>query len=183
MCCIFHLGIILYWTCSLEHIIFIPKSKKSIFFIILYYTRVCKSRTNHIVIKNKDNSIMTDLEKWYSEFQTIVPAPEQHTTQSEATFYCLQGVSYLIDKMVNVGFKNLLEVRQNDNDEQEKESCWCDVNELCRRHPELRKSNVVSRQWRLDNGFPSKGGYKCRQMYYEPDVIEWINRHLRGQKC
>lgn len=142
---------------------------------------MCKSRTNDVVIKNKDNSVMTDLEKWCSEFQTIVPAREKNTTQSEVTFYCLQGVSYLIDKMVNVGFKDLIGVHQHDNDEQEKGSCWCDVNELCRRHPELRKSNVVSRQWRLDNGFPSKGGYKCRQMYYEPDVIEWINGHLRGK--
>lgn len=85
--------------------------------------------------------------------------------------------------MVNVGFKDLLDVGQNDNDDQEKGSCWCDVNELCRRHPELRRNNVVSRQWRTNNDFPSKGGYNCRQMYYDPDVIEWIDQHLRGKKC
>lgn len=121
---------------------------------------------------------MYDLEKWYNEFQSIVPAPEQNVTQSEAAFYCLQGVLYLIDKMVNVGLKDLIGVCQNDNEEQENESCWCDVNELCRRHPELVKSNVMNRKWRLENGFPFRGGYKCRQMYNEQDVIEWINQHL-----
>ena len=70
----------------------------------------------------------------------------------------LTGGAYLIDKIVNVGFKDLIGVHQNDNGEQEKGSCWCDVNELCRRHPELRRSNVVLRKWRLDNGVPSKGG-------------------------
>lgn len=124
---------------------------------------------------------MNNLERWYSEFQTIVPAPEQNVNQSEATFYCLQGVSFLLDKMVNVGFKDLLGIGADKMNEQTNESCWCDLDELCRRHPELRKSNVVSRKWRLDNGFPFKGGYKCRQMYYEPDVIEWINGHLRGK--
>lgn len=78
--------------------------------------------------------------------------------QSEATFYCLQGVSFLLDKMVNVGFKDLLGRGADKMNEQTNESCWCDIDELCRRHPELRKSNVVSRKWRLDNGFPSKGG-------------------------
>ena len=125
---------------------------------------------------------MNELEKWYREFQTIVPAPEKNMTQAEATFYCLQGVSYLVDKMVNVGFKGLLGVCQNENGEQEKESCWCDVHELCRRHPELIKSNVISLQWLLANNFPCKGAYKCRQMYHEQDVIAWINQHLRGQK-
>ena len=124
---------------------------------------------------------MNELDQWYTELKTLIPVDRQTLTTNESTFRYLQGVSYLIDKMVNVGFKDLLEVGQNDKDDQEKGSCWCDVNELCRRHPELRRSNVVSRKWRLDNGFPSKGGYKCRQMYYEPDVIEWINGHLRGK--
>lgn len=126
---------------------------------------------------------MYNLELLCAEFQKLVPANERILKINEATFYCLQGVSYLIDKMVNVGFKDMLEVGQTDNDDQEKGSYWCDVNELCRRHPELRRSNVVSRQWRTNNDFPSKGGYKCRQMYYDPDVIEWIDQHLRGKKC
>ena len=126
---------------------------------------------------------MYNLELLCAELQKLVPANERISKTNEATFYCLQGVSYLIDKMVNVGFKDMLEVGQTDNDDQEKGSCWCDVNELCRRHPELRRSNVVSRQWRTNNDFPSKGGYKCRQMYYDPDVIEWIDQHLRGKKC
>ena len=124
---------------------------------------------------------MNDLEKWYADFQMLVPVDEKNISSNEATFHCLQGVSYLIDKMVNVGFKDLLGGGADKMNEQTNESCWCDIDELCRRHPELRKSNVVSRKWRLDNGFPSKGGYKCRQMYYEPDVIEWIDRHLRGK--
>jgi hypothetical protein len=88
----------------------------------------------------------------------------------------------MIDKLVNVGYKDLLGIGDVRN-EQEQETCWCDIHELCRRHPELVKSNVISRKWRLENGFPCKGGYKSRQMYYEPDVIEWINQHLRRKKC
>ncbi len=122
---------------------------------------------------------MNKLEKWCNDFQMLVPIDEKNVTPNEATFYCLQGVAYIIDQMVNVGFKDLLGVGVDKMNEQTNESCWCDLDELCRRHPELRTSNVVSRQWRIENNFPSKGGYKCRQMYYEPDVIEWINRHLR----
>lgn len=124
---------------------------------------------------------MYDLEKWCADFQTLVPVDKKNVTQSEATFYCLQGVSYLFDRMVNVGFKDLLGVGADKTSEQTNETSWCDLEELCSRHPELRKSNVVSRKWRLENDFPAKGGYKCRQMYYEPDVIEWINGHLRGK--
>lgn len=126
---------------------------------------------------------MNGIEKWCEEFQQIVPADERELTKDEATFRCLQGVAYVIDKMVNVGFKDLLGIGADKKNEQQNESCWCDLDELCRRHPELRRSNVVSRTWRLENNFPSKGGYKCRQMYYEPDVIEWIDRHLREEKC
>lgn len=124
---------------------------------------------------------MNDLEKWYADFQMLVPVDEKNISSNEATFHCLQGVSYLLDKMVNVGFKDLLGIGADKVNEQAKETCWCDLDELCRRHPELRRSNVVSRQWRQENDFPCKGGYKCRQLYYEPDVIEWIDRHLRGK--
>lgn len=126
---------------------------------------------------------MYNLEQWCADFKTMVPVNEQNLTPNEATFYCLQAISYVVDKLINVGFKDLLGIGADKMSEQTNESCWCDLDELCRRHPELRRSNVVSRQWRLDNGFPSKGGYKCRQMYYDPDVIEWINQHLRGKKC
>lgn len=124
---------------------------------------------------------MNNLEKWCNDFQMLVPIDDKNITCNEATFHSLQGVAYIIDRMVNVGFKDLLGVGADKKTEQTDESYWCDVNELCRRHPELSKSNVVSRKWRLENGFPSKSGYKCRQMYYEPDVIEWINGHLRGK--
>ena len=124
---------------------------------------------------------MYDLEKWCADFQTLVPVDEKNISSNEATFHCLQGVAYIIDKMVNVGVKDLLGVGAEKLTEQTNETCWCDLDELCRRHPELRKSNVVSRQWRIQNDFPSKGGYKCRQMYYEPDVIKWINERLRGK--
>ena len=127
---------------------------------------------------------MYDLEKWCADFKTMVPVNEQNLNPNEATFYCLQAISYVMDKIINVGCKDLLGVSGDNNaSEQAKEDSWCDVHELCRRHPELRKSNVVSRQWRLANNFPCKGAYKCRQMYYDPDVIEWINQHLRGKKC
>lgn len=71
----------------------------------------------------------------------------------------------------------------NNSQNEESESGWCDADELCKRHPELSKSKVVSRQWRLDNDFPFNSGYKCRQIYYEPDVVDWINKHLRTNKC
>ena len=121
------------------------------------------------------------LVKWCEEFKDLVPL-EANTTAKDETFHTLQGVAYIIDKMVNVGLKDLLGIGAGKPAEQENESKWCNLDELCRRHPELTKSKVVSRRWRLENGFPCKGGYKCRQMYYEPDVIEWINRHLMG-KC
>lgn len=126
---------------------------------------------------------MNELEKWCADFQEIVPVDERELTKEEATFRCLQGVSYVIDKLVNVGFKDLLCVGHDASAVREEPSLWCDLDEICRRHPELRRSNVVSRQWRLENDFPCKGGYKCRQMYYEPDVIEWIDRNLREKKC
>lgn len=127
--------------------------------------------------------IMSKLDDWMDEFKRIVPSNEKLLTSNEATFYCLQGVAYVFDKIVNTGYKDLLGVGRDAPSAQDEWSNWCDINELCRRHPELRRSNVVSRQWRLENNFPSKGGYKCRQMYYEPDVIEWIDRHLREEKC
>lgn len=126
---------------------------------------------------------MNELEKWCADFQEIVPVDERELTKDEATFRCLQGVAYVIDKMVNVGYKGLLGIGRDSLVAPDNLSPWCDLDELCRRHPELRRSNVVSRTWRLENNFPSKGGYKCRQMYYEPDVIEWIDRHLREKKC
>ncbi len=126
---------------------------------------------------------MSDLEQWCTDFKTMVPVNEQKLTPYEATFYGLQSISYVMDKIINVGFKNLLGVGGDNASEQTKEDSWCDVNELCRRHPELRKSNVVSRQWRLAHSFPCKCSYKTRQIYYEPDVIEWIDRNLRGKKC
>ena len=126
---------------------------------------------------------MNDLEKWCAEFRALVPTDENSITPNEATFHCLQGVSFLIDRMVNVGYKDLLGTGNDDVNKQEKESSWCDVNELCRRHPELRRSNVVSRQWRIENNFPCKSGYKCRQIYNDEDVKEWINQHMRGKKC
>ncbi len=127
---------------------------------------------------------MNELEKWLCEFNTLVPTKDATITPNEATFYCLQGVAFMIDKMVNVGYRGLLGVGDSSNEQkQEQETCWMDVNELCRRHPELRKSNVQSRQWRLANNFPCKGAYKCRQMYYDPDVIGWINQHIRGENC
>lgn len=119
--------------------------------------------------------------EWCENFKDLVPL-EENTTPNEETFHTLQGVAYIIDKMVNVGLKDLMGIGAEKPAEQEKESNWCNLDELCRRHPELTKSKVVSRRWRLENGFPCKGGYKCRQMYYEPDVVEWINRHLMG-KC
>ena len=126
---------------------------------------------------------MNELEKWLCEFKTLVPTEDATITPNEATFYCLQGVAFMIDKMVNVGYRGLLGVGDSSNEQkQEQETCWMDVHELCRRHPELRKSNVISRQWRLSNNFPCKGAYKCRQMYHEQDVNEWINQHLRAQK-
>lgn len=123
---------------------------------------------------------MDELDKWCSEFRAIVPVNEQTLTPNEAAFHCLQGVSYLIDKLVNVGYKNLLTADVNDSSEEDT-TRWCTIEELCNRHPELRKSNVVSRSWRLENNFPCKSGYKCRQMFFEPDVIEWINHHFRGK--
>lgn len=127
---------------------------------------------------------MNDFEQWCADFMTMVPINEQKLTPNEATFYCLQSISYVIDKLINVGYKDLLGVSSdNASNEQAKEDSWCDVHELCRRHPELRKSNVISRKWRLKNDFPCKCNYKTRQIYYEPDVEEWINKHLRGKKC
>lgn len=126
---------------------------------------------------------MNVLEKWLSEFQTMVPTDMKRMTLEEANFFCLQGISFMIDKMVNVGYRDLIGKETEKKDTPEDESSWCNINELCKRHPELCKSNVVSRQWRLDNNFPSKGGYKCRQIFYEPDVVEWIDQHLRGKKC
>lgn len=126
---------------------------------------------------------MNELEKWCADFQEIVPVDERELTKEEATFRCLQGVSYVIDKLVNVGFKDLLCVGHDASAVREEPSLWCDLDELCRRHPELRRSNVVSRTWRLEKGFPFKGGYKCRQMFYEPDVVAWINQHMREEKC
>ena len=126
---------------------------------------------------------MIDFEQWCTDFKTKVPVNEQKLTPNEKAFYCLQGVSYMIDQLVNVGFKDILGVGCNNSQNEESESCWCGVDELCKRHPELSKSKVVSRQWRLDNDFPFKSGYKCRQMYYEPDVVDWINKHLRTNKC
>ena len=126
---------------------------------------------------------MYKLEQLCAEFQKLLPANEQRLTTTEATFYCLQSISYVFDKIVNVGYKGLLGACADEVNVQASENCWCDLDELCRRHPELRRSNVVSRKWRLANGFPCKGGYKCRQIFYEPDVVEWIDQHLRGKKC
>jgi hypothetical protein len=126
---------------------------------------------------------MYNLEQFCADFQKLVPVCEHSKTQAEATFYCLQGISYVFDKLVNVGYKELLGVGGDTMKKQENESCWCNIHELCMRHPELRKSNVVSRQWRLENDFPSKCSYKSRQIFYEPDVVEWIDQHLRGKKC
>lgn len=135
------------------------------------------------ILLTKNNTDMFEIEKFYEVFQPLAPTAEQNMHPAEKTFLCMQMVSCIIDHAVNVGLKDLLGVGYGSKIEQENETSWCDVNELCRRHPELRKSNVVSRKWRIENGFPSKGGYKCRQMYYDPDVIEWINQHLRGKKC
>lgn len=126
---------------------------------------------------------MNRIEKWCEEFQQIVPADEHELTKDEATFRSLQGVAYVIDKMVNVGYKGLLGIGRDSLVAPDNLSPWCDLDELCRRHPELRRSNVVSRTWRLEKGFPFKGGYKCRQMFYEPDVVAWINQHMREEKC
>lgn len=125
---------------------------------------------------------MNEIEKWFDEFGRIVPDKGESMTSQEANFRCLQGVSYIIDKMVNVGYRDLLGIGKEKENVQENKSSWCDIEELCMRHPELIKSKVISRKWRLENHFPCVGEYKCRQRYYEPDVNRWIEERMK-KKC
>lgn len=53
---------------------------------------------------------MIDFEQWCTDFKTKVPVNGQKLTPNEKAFYCLQGVSYMIDQLVNVGFKDILGV-------------------------------------------------------------------------
>lgn len=122
------------------------------------------------------------IEKWVEEFERIVPADNKNMTSEEVNFRCLQGVSFLIDKMVNVGYHDLLGIGREKEKVQENKSSWCDIEELCMRHPELIKSKVISRKWRLENHFPCVGEYKCRQRFYEPDVQRWIEERMK-KKC
>lgn len=130
----------------------------------------------------KNTRKMMKIEKWVEEFERIVPVDDQNMTSEEMSFHCLQGVSFVIDKMVNVGVRYLLRAGQEGDSEPKKENSWCDVHELCKRYQELDKSKVLSRAWRLSNNFPFHGEFKCKIRYYTPDVERWIGERMR-KKC
>lgn len=131
----------------------------------------------------QENNTLQDLYDFYGNVRNAIDSNVDGNTDKQGMFYALQGVAFCIGKLVNVyGYHDLLGMPEMDKVGATK-SNWCDLNELCKRHPELCKSKIKSRQWRLENDFPCKSGYKCKQMYYEPDVQEWIMRNKNRKKC
>ena len=57
-------------------------------------------------------------------------------------------------------------------------SDWMGVDEVCERY-RLAKNNVKSRQWRMNNGFPTHqdGGAYSKVTFHSKEVEEWLNSH------
>lgn len=49
--------------------------------------------------------------------------------------------------------------------------------EICIRIPQMSYNDVKDRQWRIANGFPNNPTYKGKQLFYEPDVLKWLEEH------
>ena len=59
------------------------------------------------------------------------------------------------------------------------DSGWYNVDEVCAKY-NLPKNNIKSRQWRIDNGFPThqKGAY-TRVVFNATEVEEWLSTHMK----
>lgn len=73
--------------------------------------------------------------------------------------------------------KEHVEIAENVEKENIKESGWYNIDEICQKYPILSKSNVKSRQWRLANNFPQNNQYKGKQLFNGKAVEEWLNTY------
>lgn len=129
-------------------------------------------------MSTSNDNLLKDLYDFYGNVRNAIDL-NGGDADKQGLFYALQCVTYCMDKVVNTCvYQDLLGV-QSSSEVVEEKSAWCDLDELCRRHPELLRSKVKSRKWRLENDFPCNSEYKCHQMYYDPDVCEWIQTHLK----
>ena len=59
-------------------------------------------------------------------------------------------------------------------------SSWLDLEELCKRYP-IPIHLVKSRQWRLENSFPTyQVGPYCRVFFYATEVEEWLKENYKN---